>query len=34
MIAVFLDDLAKEWHLAKVPPESARQPAPEPTAAP
>ena len=34
MIAVFLDDLAKEWHLTKVQSESARQPAPEPHAAP
>ena len=34
MIAVFLDDLAKEWHLAKVQSQSARQPAPEPHAAP
>jgi hypothetical protein len=34
VIAVFLDDLAKEWHLTKVRPESARQPAPAPRAAP
>jgi hypothetical protein len=34
MIAVFLDDLAKEWHLKKVQSPSARQPAPEPHAAP
>ena len=34
MIAVFLDELAKEWHLNKVQPKSARQPAPEPQAVP
>jgi len=34
MIAVFLDDSAKEWHLAKVPSHSARQPAPEAHSAP
>ena len=34
MIAVFLDELAKEWRLAKVQPQNARQPAPEPQAAP
>ena len=33
MITVFLDEMAKEWHLTKVEPESARQPAPEPQAA-
>ena len=27
MIVVFLDDLAKEWRLTKVQPQSARQPA-------
>jgi hypothetical protein len=30
MIVVFLDELAKEWHLTKVEPTGDRQPAPEP----
>jgi glycosyltransferase involved in cell wall biosynthesis len=34
MIAVFLDELAKEWRLIKVQPQSARQSAPESQAAP
>lgn len=34
MITVFLDEMAKEWHLTKVEPQSARQPASEPQAAP
>jgi hypothetical protein len=34
MIAVLLDELAKEWCLTKVQPQSARQPEPEPPAAP
>jgi O-antigen biosynthesis protein len=34
MIVVFLDDLAKEWRLAKVQPESTRQPPAEPPGAP
>jgi hypothetical protein len=34
MIVVFLDELAKEWLLTKVQPQSARQTAPEPQAAP
>ena len=34
MIAVFLDDLAKEWHLTKVQPQNAHQPDPQPQAAP
>jgi hypothetical protein len=33
MIVVFLDDLAKDWRLVKVEPQSDRQPAPEPQAA-
>jgi hypothetical protein len=34
MIAVFLDDLAKEWHLTKVQPQNARHPEPQSPAAP
>jgi hypothetical protein len=33
LIAVFLDDLAKEWHLTKVRPQSTGQTAPEPQSA-
>ncbi len=32
MIVVFLDELAKDWHLVKVEPPNDRQPAPEPEA--
>jgi GT2 family glycosyltransferase len=34
MIAVFLDELAKDWHLTKVQPQSAGQSKPEPQASP